>query len=64
MLTEQEQANEFIKTYGSKELAKKVCEELANRLPNVNFVPPVDRLTDDNYMQYWAFTIPHQIDIL
>lgn len=63
-MTAKQQAENLIKTFGSKDLAKKVCEELAKRLPNINLVPCNSRMSDDYYLQYWTNNVPNQIDKL
>lgn len=37
----------------SKNCAKILCEEMQELLPDINLIPPVKRLPDANYRQYW-----------
>jgi len=42
---------------GQNEIVKKLaiiyCKEMQNLLPDINLIPPVKRLHDINYRQYW-----------
>lgn len=57
-------ANEFINRDRAKVIAKIFAEELASRLPNINQTPPIHRLSEDSYMQFWKFNIPNAINCL
>ena len=37
-----------------KNCALMVVDELIERLPSINLVPPIDRRSEDNYLQYWV----------
>jgi hypothetical protein len=37
----------------TKKYASILCDELIERLPNINLVAPIDRKSEDNYLQYW-----------
>lgn len=41
----------------TKEQALFFCEELSKRLPNINNTPPIHRMSEDNYMQFWALGV-------
>jgi hypothetical protein len=41
----------------NKEQAILYCEQLAEKLPNINDTPPIHRLTEDKYQQYWRFGV-------
>ncbi len=38
----------------AKYCAKIVCKEMQKILPNINLIPPVQRQSDDKYLQYWV----------
>jgi len=50
---------------GQNEIVKKLviiyCKEMQNLLPDINLIPPVKRLPDINYRQYW-FSVEAYID--
>jgi hypothetical protein len=33
------------------------CEQLAERLPNINHTPPIHRESEDKYLQFWQFGV-------
>jgi hypothetical protein len=48
----------------NKEQAILFCAELAERLPNINDTPPIRRLTEDKYQQFWRFGVVSAIKSL
>jgi hypothetical protein len=71
-MTPKEAANElveaFLKTNVSLERAKSnalICaEQIAKRLPNINDVPPVHRVSEEGYMQFWRHNVTKEIDLI
>ena len=41
-----------------------VCDEISQRLPNINQAPPVYRIEDIHYMQFWKFGVPSYLNAL
>ena len=41
----------------SKETAILFCEQLAEKLPNINDTPPIYRQSEDKYQQFWRFGV-------
>jgi hypothetical protein len=66
------EGNRLIETYLSlglpKEMAIKCAliasKEVAKKLPNINFTPPVDRGSVKDYMQFWEFGVPSYLNAL
>jgi len=57
-------ANKYINRDRSKNIARIFAEEMASRLPNINETPPIHRVSEDKYMQFWKFNIPVAINCL
>jgi hypothetical protein len=60
--------NEFIALGISRELAVKcgviASREVAKKLPNMNFTPPIHRGSVKDYMQFWQFGVPSYLNAL
>lgn len=41
----------------NKEQAILFCEQIAQKLPNINDIPPIHRQSEDKYQQFWRFGV-------
>lgn len=48
----------------SKEQAAFFCEQIAERLPNINETPPIYRQSEDKYQQFWRFGVVAALNAL
>lgn len=47
-----------------KAQAIEYCEQLAEKLPNINLTPPIHRMDDDQYQQFWRFGVVAALNAL
>ena len=47
-----------------KTQAIEYCEQLAEKLPNINLTPLIHRMEDDNYQQFWRFGVVAALNAL
>jgi hypothetical protein len=48
----------------NKEQAIFFCEQIAEKLPNVNETPPIYRQSEDKYQQFWRFGVVSALNAL
>ena len=48
----------------NKEQAIFFCEQLAEKLPNINETPPIHRQSEDKYKQFWKFGVVSALNAL
>jgi len=47
-----------------KTQAIEYCEQLAEKLPNINLTPPIHRMEDEKYQQFWRFGVVAALNAL
>lgn len=48
----------------NKEQAMFFCEQIAEKLPNINDTPPIYRQSEDKYQQFWRFGVVSALNAL
>lgn len=48
----------------NKEQAMFFCEQMAEKLPNINDTPPIYRQSEDKYQQFWRFGVVSALNAL
>jgi len=48
----------------NKEQAIFFCEQIADKLPNINDTPPIHRMNEDKYQQFWRFGVVSALNAL
>lgn len=48
----------------NKEQAIYFCNRLAEKLPNINETPPIHRMAEDKYQQFWRFGVVSALNAL
>ena len=48
----------------NKEQAIFFCEQIADKLPNINDTPPIRRMNEDKYQQFWRFGVVSALNAL